>query len=327
MKVEIDQKRRVLMSSGAGMMAAASVPAALLHATASAEDKKMAADPWQRARDIEQKFAKPLKFRDEDFVITAFGAKPCQTAKVNATIRYTEKADVPSPVRGSPDAYPAITAAIAACHKAGGGRVVIPKGDWYVAGPIVLRSNVHVYLAAGAHVYFSANPADFAKYGDIDCGPNGKLSISRWQGNDVLNYSPLVYAYGQTNIALTGEDWTSVLNGQGGEPFETGEGCWWDWKGRHNKGSVQTEIAVNERNPKSMSEVAPNLPAHDREMIEATRQSFRADVRYLPALSEAGVPVAKRVFGVGHYLRPSMIEFIGCTDVLMQGYMVTATPF
>jgi len=39
MKVEIDQKRRVLMSSGAGMMAAASVPAALLHATARAEDK------------------------------------------------------------------------------------------------------------------------------------------------------------------------------------------------------------------------------------------------------------------------------------------------
>ena len=29
----------------------------------------------------------------------------------------------------------------------------------------------------------------------------------------------MIYAYGQDNIALTGEDWTSVLNGQGGVPF------------------------------------------------------------------------------------------------------------
>src|SRR5690606_468594 len=140
---------------------------------------------------------------------------------------------------------PAITAAITACHAAGGGRVLIPAGIWYCAGPMVLRSNVHVHLAAGAQLYFSANPADYAKYGDFDCGANGKLVLSRWQGNDCLNYSPMVYAHGQDNIALTGAGWTSILNGQGGVPFEDGTGCWWDWKGRGKNAGSATEVAVN----------------------------------------------------------------------------------
>jgi hypothetical protein len=49
-----------------------------------------------------------------------------------------------------------------ACHDAGGGRVVIPGWRWFVAGPIVLLSNVNVHLNKGAHVYFSHNPADYA---------------------------------------------------------------------------------------------------------------------------------------------------------------------
>jgi polygalacturonase len=39
------------------------------------------------------------------------------------------------------------------------------------------------------------------------------------------------------------------------------------------------------------------------------------------------VPVSKRVFGLGHYLRPPMIQLIGCTNVLLQGYHVTQSPF
>jgi polygalacturonase len=48
---------------------------------------------------------------------------------------------------------------------------------------------------------------------------------------------------------------------------------------------------------------------------------------YLPALSEAGVPLSKRIFGIGHYLRAPMIQLIGCTNVLLQGYRVQNTPF
>ena len=286
-----------------------------------------AGDPWQRAADIVARFATPLRFRDEDFPITAYGARACGMVEVKGQVASLVDGMLRTPAPGSPDAYPAIAAAIAACHAKGGGRVVIPAGDWYCAGPIVLRSNVHVHLAAGARVHFSANPEHYARHGEFDCGANGKLTLSRWQGNDVLNYSPLVYAYNQTNIALTGADWTSILNGQGGVPFEDKpDECWWDWKGRGKPVRTRTEVAPNPANP-SLAKVAPNLPAAQRALIEGEGDRWQTDSRYLPALSEAGVPVGKRVFGRGHFLRPCMIEFIGCSKVLLQGYQVNAAPF
>jgi polygalacturonase len=188
---------------------------------------------------------------------------------VKAWISHEEQDELGTPAADAPDCYAAIKAAIQACHDAGGGRVVIPAGDWFVAGPIVLLSNVNVHLNKGAHVYFSHNPADFAKYGDIDCGKHGKLTISRWQSNDCLNYSPMVYAYGQDNIALTGDDWTAILDGQGGVPFNDAGDCWWTWKGKQKtinsigqgttpnfKAGKMSENTVNPLNAQSLATVA-----------------------------------------------------------------------
>ncbi|MEM8513674.1 polygalacturonase [Massilia sp. MP_M2] len=287
-------------------------------------------DPWQRANDIIARFATPLVFRKEDFDVTAYGAKPASMVQVQGQVASLVDGVLDTPAPGSPDAYPAIAAAIAACHAKGGGRVVIPKGDWYCAGPIVLRSNVHVHLAAGARVHFSANPAHYARHGAHDCGANGKLVLSRWQGNDCLNYSPMVYAIDQQNIALTGEDWTSILNGQGGVPFEPGfaqqSECWWDWKGRGKPVRSRTEVAANPANA-PLDRVAPGIDARLQASIQGSGDRWQTDSRYLPALSEAGVPVEGRVFGHGHFLRPCMIELIGCSKVLLQGYQVNAAPF
>jgi polygalacturonase len=315
----IDHQRRTLLRTVPGALAALAGSASPLALAADATD------PWERARQVADRFARPLVFRDEDFPITAFGARPCTLVAVNAPTQFERKSDR-TPAPGSHDCHGAIAAAIDACSKAGGGRVLLPAGDWYCAGPIVLRSNVHVHLAAGAQVWFSANPLDYAKYGDIDCGRNGKLVLSRWQGNDVLNYSPLVYAFNQSNIALTGEDWTSILNGQGGVPFEHGGGCWWDWVGK-NKAVSANQSTANPLNGPSLAALAPGLSTAQEELIQGGKGEWRSDARFLPALSEAGVPVAHRVFGIGHFLRPCMIEFVGCTDVLMQGYQVVDSPF
>jgi polygalacturonase len=308
----INQHRRVFLRN-AGALAAVTPFAAA----------RESGDPWQRAQDIAARCSRPLNFRKEDFPIAAFGAKPSQLVAARSTWR-KEQWDVKTPAPRSHDCYPAITAAIAACHKAGGGRVLIPAGSWYCKGPIVLRSNVHVHLASGAQVYFSANPGDYAKYGDVDCGERGKLVVSRWQGNDVLNYSPLVYAYKQSNIALTGADWTSILNGQGGVPFESGDSSWWGWVDR--KGDEVTAATVNPLNL-PLEAVAPGLSPEQRKLIQGEHPRWNGDTRYLPALSEAGVPLARRVFGVGHHLRPCLVEFIGCSDVVMAGYQAIASPF
>jgi polygalacturonase len=333
-----------LALAGSALPFAARAAAAAATAAAAAQ----AGDPWRQASAIAARLAMPVKFRKVDYKITDFGATTCKLVPVKAWISFEEQDTVNTPAPGAKDCYAAIAAAIARCHAEGGGRVLIPKGDWFVAGPIVLLSNVNVHLQAGAHVYFSNDPRDYAKYGDVDCGANGKLVATRWQSNDCLNFASMIYAHNQHNIALTGDDWTAILDGQGGVPFGAQGGasadaaadCWWTWKGKNmtinsvaqdkSPNYVPGKLAQNQpnpNNPTSLAEIAPNLPEAQRLLIQAEGDKWRADDAYLPALSEAGVPLRQRVFGLGHYLRPTMIHLIGCTNVLLEGYQVTHTPF
>ena len=334
-------RRRFLQTvSAAGLLLGSGLPASAY--VAGEATLGQTADPWLRAQNIIDQLTTPPTFRDQDFLITDFGAASCTLTSVVAWVTNEARSTLNTPAAGAVDCYPAIAAAIAACNKAGGGRVLIPAGNWYCRGPIVLLSNVHVHLQAGAQIYFSNDPADYAKYGPVDCGKNGKLTLTRWQGNDCLNFSSLVYAYRQNNIALTGEDWTSILNGQGGVPFaqsDNGLDCWWTWKGRlanhplpsgvppiYIKGRP-SEVLPNPLNAATLQSVAPDLSAEQAALIEGEDTRWRSDFGYVPALSEAGVPAEKRVFGLGHYLRPHMLQFISCTNVLLQGYQTTNTPF
>jgi polygalacturonase len=315
-------------------------PGAQAIAAAAQATARAAADPWREAQAIARRLAMPVKFRKADYLATDFGAEPCKLAPVKAWVSFEDQETLNTPAPGAKDCYPAFRDAIARCHREGGGRVVIPKGDWFCAGPIVLLSNVNVHLQAGAHIYFSNDPRDYAKYGEVDCGANGKLAVSRWQSNDCLNFSSMIYAHKATNIALTGDDWSAILDGQGGVPFEGSSDCWWTWKGKNATiNSVAQDKSPNYQpgklaqnqpnplNPKTLADVAPNLPDEKRLLIQGEGDKWRADDAYLPALSEAGVPIEKRVFGLGHYLRPPMIHLVECTNVLLEGYQVRHTPF
>ncbi len=94
---------------------------------------------------------------------------------------------------GKTDSRPAFAKAVSACHRAGGGRVLVPPGTYVVNGPIHLLSNVNLHLAEGAKVMFGVNPEDYLP-----------PVLTRWEGVRCYNYSPLVYAYKQQNIAITG---------------------------------------------------------------------------------------------------------------------------
>lgn len=87
----------------------------------------------------------------------------------------------------------AISKAIEACNKAGGGRVVIPAGEW-LTGPIHFKSNVNLHLEKDAVVRFTDNPEDYLP-----------AVMTSWEGMECYNYSPLVYAFECENIAITGE--------------------------------------------------------------------------------------------------------------------------
>ena len=91
-------------------------------------------------------------FPDRDFPVTDFGAV----------------AD------GTTDATAAFRAAIDACARAGGGRVVVPPGV-FLTGPIHLRSNVNLHVSEGATIRFSRDPARL---------PAGRPT--RWEGVELM---------------------------------------------------------------------------------------------------------------------------------------------
>ena len=174
------------------------------------------------------------------FPVIRYGARPCHlVAQAPFAGAPASPLSAGADRTAAPDSFdcrPAFAAAIAACNAAGGGRVGVPAGNWYCAGPIVLLSHVNFHLAAGCTIYFSPQPRDYAKDGPVDCGANGRLYYCRWQGNDCLNFGSPVYAHNATHIALTGEGPTSVLNGQGMTPFTGGaDTCWWTYKGINGK--------------------------------------------------------------------------------------------
>jgi hypothetical protein len=94
----------------------------------------------------------------------------------------------------------AIAKAISNCADSGGGTVFIPPGLW-LTGPIHLESKINLHASEGATIRFSTRFEDYLP-----------VVFTRWEGIEVLNYSPLIYANGADNIALTGR---GTYDGQG----------------------------------------------------------------------------------------------------------------
>jgi polygalacturonase len=237
-----------LALAGGGIgVASAQVPAPLAEVKAPAGAESAASgDPWARLPAILDRIHPPV-FPDREFPLTRFGAV----------------AD------GQTDATAAFRAAIAACHRAGGGRVVVPPGV-FLTGPIHLLTGVDLHVSEGATIRFRRDPEAY-----LPAVP------TRWEGVELIGYSPLVYAYEQHDIAITGR---GTLDGQADAEH------WWPWK--------------RDGHPQSQK------PDRDR----------------LFAQAEAGVPVAERIYGACHYLRPQFVQPYRCTNVLVEGVTITNAP-
>ncbi len=211
---------------------------------------------WDKVAEIRDNIQPPT-FPDKDFSIMDFGAVKDSTK----------------------DCLPAIKKAIAACNEAGGGRVIIPAGTYYVKGPIHLKSNVNLHLEKGSVLKFSTDPNDYLP-----------VVKTRYEGIELMNYSPLIYAYGKENIAITGE---GILDGQA-----SNENWWW-WCGDKRFGW--------------------------KEGMPSQRDS--ANRPELARLAAQGVPAGERIFGKGHYLRPTFVEPYKCKNVLIKGVTIKNSPF
>ena len=208
---------------------------------------------WKAMDGILEQIKAPV-FSDKQFVITDFGAEN------NGAI-----------------CTDAIRNAIIACNKAGGGKVVVPKGT-FLTGAIHLLSNVDLHIEEGATLLFSINPKDYLP-----------VVQTRFEGSELMNYSPLIYAWKQENIAITGK---GTLDGQ------SSNDNWWIWARRNEE------------------ETAKGLPS----------QRNANSVPRLLKLMNKGVPTNQRIFGNGCYLRPSFVEPYYCKNILIEGVTIKNPP-
>ena len=216
-------------------------------------------DAWEtRYKEIDSRIKAP-EFKDKTYLITKYGASTKATAAKNQK---------------------AINKAIAACSKAGGGKVVVPAGQ-YNTGAITLQSNVNLVIEKDAELIFAF---------DRDLYP---LVYTRWEGLDVMNYQPCIYAIDCENIGLTGE---GIVNGNGSNEN------WWYMKGHKEHGYYE---GVDE-------------------WQGTASQGTRAD---LIKMSDNNVPVEERIFGKGKGLRPQLVNFVRCNNVLIEGVELLNSPF
>ncbi len=162
--------------------------------------------------------------------VRAESAVPAQEAEILARIKSPQFAGRDFPITDygavkEGDATEAISNAITACNAAGGGRVVIPSGLW-MTGPVHLKSNVNLHLADGATLRFSPDPAKYLP-----------VVLTRFEGIECMNYSPLIYAFDQENVAITGN---GTLDGSA--TLET----WWSWN-EPSKGRPTKQVAARKR--------------------------------------------------------------------------------
>jgi len=108
---------------------------------------------------------------------------------------------------GETDDLPALQAAVDQCSRDGGGVIRLGEGTYYLRGPLVLKSGVRLHLAEGAHLKFSGIPEDFLP-----------PVFTRWEGVEIYNYSPMIYARNAWDIAITGP---GVVDGNAKDTFAT----------------------------------------------------------------------------------------------------------
>jgi len=109
-----------------------------------------------------------------------------------------------------------------------------------------------------------------------------------FEGTELMNYAPLLSAYKKNNVAVTGK---GTINGQANNEK------WWSWSGGSSYGWKKGMVSQAE------------------------------SLNRLRTMGDEGIPVASRVFGDGHYIRPNFVEFFECTNVMLKDIKIVDAPF
>jgi polygalacturonase len=128
-------------------------------------------DPWDRADEIVKQIQEP-EIPQARFKLSDYGGAG----------------------DGKADNKAAFDSVIEACEAAGGGSLVVEAGDYLVKGPIHLKSRMNLHLEEGARLVFGSDPMDYLP-----------VVLTSWEGTRCYNYSPFIYAFGATDVAISGK--------------------------------------------------------------------------------------------------------------------------
>lgn len=156
--------------------------------------------------------------------------------------------------------------------------MIIPKGTWNT-GAIELKSHVNLVLEEGATLHFAFEPKLYP------------LVRTSWEGLACWNYSPCIYAYKATDIAITGK---GTIDGGGNND------TFWQWNG------------------------SPRFGYKEGVTKESQKLGSRSK---LLKMAEDGVPFDERKFGMGYGLRPQLVNMVHCERILIKDVKMINSPF
>jgi polygalacturonase len=177
---------------------------------------------------------------------------------------------------GKTKATDAVRRAVDAAAAAGGGTILF-SGGVYLSGPIHLRSHITLTVDAGAVLRFSSDFDDYLP-----------MVRSRWEGTEVVNFSPLIYGDKVEDVAITGR---GLIDG-GGEP-------WW----------------------RKYRELRRELDSTGRTSPSKWQDEF---ARRNPDRSEW--PDDRRMLEMG-FLRPPLIQILDCKRLAITDLTIRNPPF
>lgn len=181
----------------------------------------------------------------------------------------------------------AFASAMSALASRGGGSLIVPSGIW-LTGPIEFRSNVNLHLEKGAVIIFSP---------DYDLYP---LVRTSFEGLETYRCQSPVSGRNLENIAITGQ---GIINGSGE--------AWRPLK------KVKVTEAHWDKVVKSGGALSnPGL-------WFPTERALRGDTLFNRGKQPA---TAEDWMSIRDYLRPVMVSFIECKNILLEGALFENSP-
>jgi polygalacturonase len=183
-----------------------------------------------------------------------------------------------------------INATIDALSKKGGGVVLIPSGLW-LTGPVVLKNNINLYLAAGATLLFTADKNEYP------------LVEANWEGLPQMRNQSPISATNASNIAITGK---GIIDGNGD-----------GWR-------MVKKDKLNETQWKKLVE-SGGLLSDDKKTWYPSEKTLKGSKMQNPGAISLEKDAAFYE-SIKDFLRPNLVLLTSCKYILLEGVTFQNSP-